>query len=227
MLAEIAAPVSPTAKDNAGLFQADPELLRKELQRMQRDLTLALEERNRLMKKLSQPSTAPGVPSEPRALDRHLEEQRVEVARLRREQRQLLEQHQRLEQQAGRKDRDYLNLVEQLEALAGLSTAENAAEPAATAQDRVKALTAALRRRLTARQGARDGMANHELERLRRALDDKQQELIAMARPRDELAGRLSAQEEQLRTQAELLTDRKSTRLNSSHNPASRMPSSA
>jgi formylglycine-generating enzyme required for sulfatase activity len=111
------------------VFAADLDALKEENTRLQRDLTRALEERNRLLKKVSDTAMGPKKGGGSRVLEERLEGARAEIDRLSREKRQLDEQVESLHHRLGESSRVPLAFVHRLEEI--VSTLDGSARPPA------------------------------------------------------------------------------------------------
>jgi formylglycine-generating enzyme required for sulfatase activity len=189
------------------MFSADIESLREENARLQRDLTRALEERNRLLKKIADPAVPSRKQGGSRVLEERLEETRGELERLRKERFQLEEKVRFLREKlvdTGRISGEFLVRMEEIvgaiqgESISGHIEVLNASEAADQVVDRFNAATETLWRLLESNSVFQNRSLRDELSKLKATLENQQDETLALNLEKKRLAESLASMESSL-----------------------------
>jgi formylglycine-generating enzyme required for sulfatase activity len=181
------------------VFATDPEVLRAENARLQRDLTRALEERNRLLKKTGTSTGGYSKGGGLRVLEERLENSRIELARANQDNKALSERTQVLEQrlnEIGAIPGMFIGSLEELIVSSGgvctvLGTAvENAAIAPERVVDRFNAARDALGKNFKHSQEVQNQSLQKENNKLKEALDYQKSQTSALREERDHFAER-------------------------------------
>jgi len=188
-------------------FSSDPEVLRAENARLQRDLTRALEERNRLLKNRGLPS-GQGKSTGLRVLEKRLEETRAELDHFKHEGK-LQEEKQHILQDrlttTGRIPGIFIaRLEDAVISFGGMvknpgTPLENAAEAPDRVAERFDMAVKALCQLLESKRIQQDSQLNREIEKLRESLEYKRVESSNLHKKRDALEQELEEQWANLR----------------------------
>lgn len=194
--APLKAPVEGDRTASERVFTTDPDLLRAENARLQRDLKRALEERNRLLKKSGASSSGQARGSGLRVLEERLERTRIEFDRAKQNNKVLDERTRALEQrltETGRIPGVFIANLEELVVSSGgvcpvLGTAvENAADAPERVVDRFDVARDALRQLFNHNRAMHDQSALDEINDLKVTLAYQKSEATALREERDRL----------------------------------------